>query len=151
MELMLTRAAREYVNHPRGADVIDGKLIVSSIYEWFKEDFGDSDRGVIEHLKLYAAPELTRALDARTRLDGHDYDWSINDFLRFAAQRQAAADPMRCGRLDDAARFPMTWNQALRSGDTSLGQRALDVNPATGGDLRASAWRRVQLLNDFSF
>ncbi|MCZ6711946.1 MAG: hypothetical protein O7B25_16390 [Gammaproteobacteria bacterium] len=97
------RVVCEYVNHPRGADLVDGKLIVSSIYEWFKEDFGDNDRGVIEHLKLYAAPDLARIFEDRMRLDGHSYDWSFNDYLRSAAEDQSGVETISCRQLDESA------------------------------------------------
>ena len=75
---LMAAGARAYVNHPRGARVEGGRLRVSSIYHWFKEDFGDSDAGVIAHLKQHAAPPLKAALDGVSRIDGHDYDWAIN-------------------------------------------------------------------------
>jgi len=77
-EWLLEQGAHEYVNHARGAEFIDSQLIVSSIYHWFKEDFGDSDRGVIEHLGAFAAPELAKRLAKTRRLSGHDYDWDLN-------------------------------------------------------------------------
>ncbi|MEE8225732.1 MAG: DUF547 domain-containing protein [Kiloniellales bacterium] len=76
---MLSSAAREYINHPRGARFEDGRLIVSSIYVWFQEDFGDSDAGVIAHLKRYASPELQAKLAQTERIDSHEYDWGLND------------------------------------------------------------------------
>ncbi|HYZ41457.1 MAG TPA: DUF547 domain-containing protein [Stellaceae bacterium] len=45
-ELLLEKAARDYVNEPRGASIIAGKLTVSSIYVWYQADFGGSDAGV---------------------------------------------------------------------------------------------------------
>ncbi len=78
-EMLLERGARDFVNHPRGARVVDGDLEVSSIYEWFKEDFDNSDAGVITHLRQYADAELLAALDGIERIDDDDYDWSIND------------------------------------------------------------------------
>jgi hypothetical protein len=50
---------------------------VSSIYEWFKVDFGNNDAGVLAHLRQYAAPPLLAQL-ADARIVGNDYDWSIN-------------------------------------------------------------------------
>ena len=81
-EQLLEQAAREYVNDPRAAEFVDGRLIVSSIYEWFKEDFGDSDEGVIEHLKKYAESDLAASLATVRRLGGHFYDWTLNDTAR---------------------------------------------------------------------
>lgn len=75
----LSEAAIAYVNHPRGARVKDGKLMVSSIYKWFQSDFGDDDRGVIQHLRQYAAPSLTDALNAITEIDDDEYDWALNE------------------------------------------------------------------------
>ena len=77
-ESLLDRGAVEYVNHPRGAQVTGGKLQVSSIYDWFEADFGDSESGVIEHLRQYARPELLAALDGIDEIDNDDYDWMIN-------------------------------------------------------------------------
>jgi hypothetical protein len=75
----LDRAARAYVNHPRGASFrSDGTLSVSSVYVWFKEDFGGSDAGVIAHLRRYADPPLAQRLARATRIGGHAYDWAIN-------------------------------------------------------------------------
>ncbi len=78
-EGLLDRGAREYINHPRGVSVEGNKLTVSSIYVWYKADFGGSDADVIAHLRHYAAPDLTRALGAIDRISGDHYDWSLND------------------------------------------------------------------------
>ena len=75
----LDAAARAYINHARGARIDSaGALRVSSIYVWFKADFGGDDAGVIAHLRRYAAPALAQRLSAVTRIGGHDYDWAIN-------------------------------------------------------------------------
>lgn len=77
-DAMLDRAAREFINHPRGARVLDGKLQVSSIYVWFIDDFGGDDAGVIRHLRQYADARLADELKNIGRIDDHDYDWSLN-------------------------------------------------------------------------
>lgn len=87
MEALLDEGARAYVNHRRGARVENGKLIVSSIYEWFRSDFGGDDAGVIEHLKRYAAPELAAKLAGVREISDDGYDWSLND------QRSANTTP----------------------------------------------------------
>lgn len=78
MDRMLDEAALAFVNHPRGVRLAGNRLEVSSIYVWFEEDFGGSDEGVIRHLKAYAGPDLAMELEKRRRIDGHDYDWSLN-------------------------------------------------------------------------
>jgi hypothetical protein len=75
---MLDAATRAYVNNRRGARIENGRLIVSKIYDWYQEDFGGSERGVIAHLRSYAAPPLAAAL-VIARIDHYEYDWSLND------------------------------------------------------------------------
>lgn len=78
-EALLDTAARDYVNSPRGAAIVGGRLIVSSIYKWYEADFGGSERGVIAHLKRYAAPPLATALARVDSISGYRYDWALND------------------------------------------------------------------------
>jgi hypothetical protein len=75
---LLEAAAVEFINHPRGARVVDGELQVSSIYVWFEADFGGNDADVIAHLQRYARGELRTALDGIRRIDDDSYDWRIN-------------------------------------------------------------------------
>lgn len=74
----LDTAARAYVNHPRGVRFDGSALVVSSIYEWYADDFGGSDAGVIAHLAQFAAAPLRARLQAATRIDRNVYDWSLN-------------------------------------------------------------------------
>ena len=77
-ESLLDRGAREYINHPRGLAIKNGKLHVSSIYVWFQEDFGGSAEGLMEHWAKYADKALVDALEAYTGGLEHDYDWRLN-------------------------------------------------------------------------
>lgn len=74
----LDASARAYVNNPRGIRITADGVVVSSIYSWFKEDFGGTDAGVLKHLQRYASPELAAKLKTATALAGHSYDWSLN-------------------------------------------------------------------------
>ena len=77
---MLERAAAAYVNHPRGVSFDSrGGLVVSSIYRWFREDFGDSTAGVLDHLRRNAAPALAARLEGLASIADHAYDWRLND------------------------------------------------------------------------
>jgi hypothetical protein len=78
-ETLLDIAAHAYVNHPRGVRIDGDRLTVSSIYAWFQEDFGGSDKTIIAHLERYAAPPLAAKLAAFDTIADHDYDWSLND------------------------------------------------------------------------
>ena len=86
LEADLDAAARAYINHPRGVSAgKDGTLKVSSIYAWFKADFGGSDASLIVHFKRYAEPDLAKALETATGIAGDDYDWSLNDVVKAKA------------------------------------------------------------------
>ena len=75
---LLEVAAVEFVNHPRGARVVDGELQVSSIYDWFEADFGGNEAGVIAHLRRYAKADLRAALAGIDDIADDSYDWSLN-------------------------------------------------------------------------
>jgi hypothetical protein len=78
-ETLLDQAARGYVNHPRGvARRTDGSLTVSSIYNWFAEDFA-ANGGVLPHLTRHASPALAEVLRRGPAIAGYGYDWSLND------------------------------------------------------------------------
>lgn len=82
LDTLLDQGAHAYVNHPRAVTFEGGRLQVSSIYEWFKEDFGGTDAAVIAHLLRYAEPELSLMLMQAQRISGDHYDWSLNDSNR---------------------------------------------------------------------
>jgi len=77
-ENLLQTAAREFINSARGARVIDNKLQVSRIYDWFEKDFGGNEAGVIKHLRQYATGGLATALGSIEDIDEYAYDWQIN-------------------------------------------------------------------------
>ena len=78
-EELLDDAARAYVNHPRGVDIVDEDfMVISSIYTWFVEDFGGDEEGVIEHLLQFADPELAGQLREFFGFIEYEYDWALN-------------------------------------------------------------------------
>lgn len=79
-ETLLDQGARDFINsaHGTGFDS-SGRLYASSIYDWFQDDFGGDEDGVIAHLRVYAAPALAAKLDGVTDVYGFDYDWTLND------------------------------------------------------------------------
>jgi len=70
-------AAAAYINSPRGVQITSKGLKISSIFKWFKEDFGGKS-GLIPHLRKHAGPELARAIDNGARVVGDDYNWDLN-------------------------------------------------------------------------
>lgn len=78
LDAQLDAGARAYVNHPRGFSTLS-EVTASSIYDWFKADFGGSDKGVLAHVRKYASPDLAARLDAVSGIDRYVYDWSLNE------------------------------------------------------------------------
>lgn len=80
IDVAMADAARAYVNDPRGvAFGDDGRLVMSKIYAWYREDFGGSEAAAIDAARGFAEPPLAARLEGRERVDGYRYDWSLND------------------------------------------------------------------------
>lgn len=77
-DAMMDRAARDYINHPRGVRMAGGKLFVSRVYRWFADDFG-GEAGLVEHLRRYAEPGGAASLAGTRELGYGRYDWALND------------------------------------------------------------------------
>ena len=77
-EALLERGAKEFINHPRGVAIQNGRLQVSSLYVWFQEDFGGGADGLMEHWQNYANPPLADALEKYSGGLAHEYDWRLN-------------------------------------------------------------------------
>ncbi|MDP1603730.1 MAG: DUF547 domain-containing protein [Legionella sp.] len=78
LEAQLNEAASNYVNSLRGAQVIEGKLIVSKLYEWFNDDFGSTKQNIITHLKQFAKEPLRSQLKHINTIDSYVYNWHLN-------------------------------------------------------------------------
>jgi hypothetical protein len=79
IERQLNQAAIAYINDPRCIQTGGDQLVVSSIYRWYQDDFGGSDRAVINHLMAYAEPGLAMSLQHFERIDGDRFEWRLND------------------------------------------------------------------------
>ena len=79
LNAQLDAGAKAYVNNARGFRFDGKKLTASSIYDWFQDDFGGTEQGVIAHARKYAEPALAKKLKAATAIDDYAYDWTLND------------------------------------------------------------------------
>ena len=78
-DTLLDTGARRYVNNSRGVDFMeDDFIIISSIYDWYVEDFGNNEQGVIKHLARYADKELAERLKNFNGTVDYEYDWRLN-------------------------------------------------------------------------
>jgi len=78
METVLDAAAAGFIAHERGVAAGPEGLRLSSIYNWFAEDFA-TDGGVVPHVLRYAAPAKAVAIRAEPAIRGFRYDWDLND------------------------------------------------------------------------
>lgn len=79
VEQVMDRAAFNFINLEHGVSVQGGRMTVSKIYEWFDEDFGGTDEGVIAHIMEHARAPLQREINRRVGLVKTTYDWWLND------------------------------------------------------------------------
>ena len=70
--------ARAFINNPRAVRAQSGQLILSSVYEWYVEDFGGSEEGVLRHIAAYADASLEKTLNTTTSIGDYEYDWELN-------------------------------------------------------------------------
>ncbi len=75
---LLDQLASDYLSHPRGLKIEGDVVTVSSIYEWFAYDFGNSEQAIIEHIAKHAPAEKSERLLQIGELSGSEYDWTLN-------------------------------------------------------------------------
>ena len=75
LEKQLEEQARRFLSDRSRNRTREGRLEVSKIFEWFKEDFEPRDRYFMNYAGLLGLPP-----GASPPLAFLDYDWSLNDF-----------------------------------------------------------------------
>ena len=76
VDALLRQNGVEYVNHPRGVKVENGRITASKIYSWYAGDFGGKGR-LKDHWMSLAEPGKAARI-ASAAISGYEYDWSIN-------------------------------------------------------------------------
>jgi len=80
VQKIMNESARAYVNNPRGVVINDdGRIGVSKIYSWYLNDFGGSQKSILDDLRTYATDDLKAQLQGKTSIDHYYYDWRLND------------------------------------------------------------------------
>ena len=80
IESLLDTAAQDYLSHPRAASFNGlGFLVLSSIFDWYAEDFGAEDEEILQKLSEYAPTELAEELVNYSGFIFYEYDWDLND------------------------------------------------------------------------
>jgi len=77
-EALMAAGKASYLNHPRGLHFDDdGTLVLSSIFEWYRVDFGGSRDALLDYL-AEARPDLAGRLRNYSGPIDYEYDWSLN-------------------------------------------------------------------------
>ena len=79
IDRQLDAAALRFINSRRAVWFVDDRLHLSSLYNWYADDFGGTAQAIIRHLMSYADPALAIRLQRFTEIAGTDYDWTLND------------------------------------------------------------------------
>lgn len=79
LDVDLDQAGRDFIATARGVSVsANGKVTGSSLFKWYKDDFGTSKKEVITYLAQFAEGEKKAAMLAADEFDKFDYDWGLN-------------------------------------------------------------------------
>ena len=78
LNAQLDEAANDFLNHARGLQIQDDKLMLSSLFEWYADDFGDDQSSILETLGKHTSSETQAALAAYSGSPDYDYDWGLN-------------------------------------------------------------------------
>jgi hypothetical protein len=81
VDQLLEGAARAFVNSPHGAAFEGGVLKLSSIFEWYRMDFGKTEKEALAYLSRYARPDLAERLRKHEGKVEYRYDWTLNAAL----------------------------------------------------------------------
>ena len=74
----LARNARTYLANAKQNRFEGGTLYLSKIFEWYKEDFGGNDAGLIAFAKKYGTADMKAGLGDGTAVKFNEYDWTLN-------------------------------------------------------------------------
>lgn len=72
-DALLEQAATQFISSKKGVHQQGDQLILSSIYEWFSEDFGNK-QSLTKHLEKYQNQPIN--LNQKV---SYEYDWSLNE------------------------------------------------------------------------
>lgn len=77
LELLLEQQVHDYLAHARGLRMEAGTLIASSIFDWYRVDFGNEEPAVRAWLAKRQGALAKALLNPGVDLE-YDYDWALN-------------------------------------------------------------------------
>ena len=77
LDARMERAARRYLASGFGAQVRDGTLFISKIFDWYADDFGGAE-GAASFARARLPDKKRAALPERPPVQFLDYNWTLN-------------------------------------------------------------------------
>ncbi len=77
-EALLNRGTAEYLTHLRGLRFDSGQLTLSSIFNWYQQDFGTDETQLLNTLAGHVDAETAELLKGYSGNIHYEYDWSLN-------------------------------------------------------------------------
>jgi hypothetical protein len=77
LESALSRAETEYLNHARAVSVDNGALVLSSLFDWYRDDFAVEEQGLRDYIKMHVESALSAQV-SQLRSIRYAYDWRLN-------------------------------------------------------------------------
>lgn len=74
----LYAAAREYINHTRGVRLENGQLTVSSLFDWYRDDFAPDDKTLVKLFAHYKDDMSALYLLGFNGNIEYSYNWTLN-------------------------------------------------------------------------
>ena len=78
VEQLLEAQTERFIRQEKAISWIDGRLVLSRIYEWYESDFG-SKKELIQHFKKYSTPAQSLRLEKFTGIIDYQYNWNLNE------------------------------------------------------------------------
>ncbi len=75
---LLKKSAYEFVRHPRGVLLKNGKLYASKLFEWYKADFAKNDKKLLKVFARYSSDRDALYLLGFNGKIAYAHDWRIN-------------------------------------------------------------------------
>ncbi|MEL7296038.1 MAG: DUF547 domain-containing protein [Pseudomonadota bacterium] len=79
LDAQLTLAAQSFAATPRAVAFQDDALQLSSLFDWYQNDFASSERELLAYLARFAGPQTAVRLRSWSDKVRYDYDWRLND------------------------------------------------------------------------
>ncbi len=80
IDQQLDEAAERYLAHPRGLRIENGKLHLSTLFDWYAMDFGESLPEVLATLGKHTPENIRTQLAQHAGDPEYAYDWALNGY-----------------------------------------------------------------------